>query len=69
MLRKMFILDSNKLDGLISYHRHWNFFSSGAITIKQANSDKGINHKHALFEHFDFFIKKNFGRIFFATCF
>jgi hypothetical protein len=39
------------------------------ITIKSANNDKGLNHKWAFCEHFDFFIKRIFGKSFFATCF
>jgi len=36
----------------------------GAIIIKWANNDKGLNHKWALFEHFDLFIEKIFRRMF-----
>jgi hypothetical protein len=57
--------------------RNWNFviveffstFSLGAIIVKQANSDKGLNRKWVFFEHFDFFMERNFWRIFFATWF
>jgi hypothetical protein len=29
----------------------------GAIIVKWTNDDKGLNHKWAFFEHFDFFIQ------------
>jgi hypothetical protein len=32
----------------------------GVVIIKWANKNKGLNHKWALFEHFDFFIKRIF---------
>jgi hypothetical protein len=40
----------------------------GVITIKSANNDKGLNHKSALCENFEFFIKRTFGKTFFAKC-
>jgi spore maturation protein CgeB len=36
----------------------------GMITIKWTNSNKGFNYKWVFFEHFDFFIKKNFDGFF-----
>ncbi len=43
-------------------------YEMGAIILKQANNDKGLNHKWPLFEHIDFsskiFFEGFFGNMF-----